>query len=128
MAARIAASGKVYPLDRPAEPDDLVTEEDVKDAAKLSQLLVRILRDIATMKRRFWPRRIDFEDRPVVSGDVMRLNHAFGTRVRWWVVDWKPATPGDVAVFERDAGTDADTLCLAVANSGTVTMRVESAG
>lgn len=128
MAARIAATGKVHQLDRPAEPDELVTEEDVKDPSKLARLLGRMLRDIASVQRRFFPRRVDFEDRTVTSGDVMRLNHGFKARVRYWVVDWRPVTPGDVAAFERNAGTDASTLLLDVGNSGTVTVRVEVAG
>lgn len=128
MAARITSAGRVYQLDRDAEPDEIITEEDAKDAAKLARLLVRVLRDLADIKRRFFPRRIDFEDRAVTSGDVLRLTHGFSGRVRWWVTDWRPTTPGDVPLFERAAGTDADTLAIAVGNSGTATLRVESAG
>jgi hypothetical protein len=128
MAARVDASGRVFQLDRSAEPDEIVTEEDAKDAGKLARILVRVLRDLADIKRRFFPRRIDFEDRAVVSGDVLRLNHGFSARVRYWVVDWRPFTPGDVAVFDRNAGTNAQALLLNVGNSGTVTVRVESAG
>lgn len=128
MPALIPAVGRVRQLDKQTEPDELVTPEDVQDPNKLAQLLVRILRDVAVMKRRFWPRRIDFEDKAVTSGDVMRLNHGFGGRVRYWVVDWRPTTPGDAALFEYDASTDDKTLCVAVGNSGKVTMRVESAG
>lgn len=129
MAARITSAGRVYQLDRAAEPDEIITEEDAKDAPKLARLLVRILRDLADIKRRFFPRRIDFEDRAVTSGDVLRLTHGFGGRVRWWVVEWQPTTPGDVALFERaTSGTNTNTLALAVGNSGTATLRVESAG
>lgn len=128
MAARVSGAGRVYQLDRAAEPDEIITEEDVKDAGKLARLLVRVLRDLADIKRRFFPRRIDFEDRAVVSGDVLRLPHGFGARVRYWVVDWRPTTPGDIPVFDRNAGTNASTLMVNVGNSGTVTVRVESAG
>lgn len=128
MAARIARSGRVYQLDRPAEPTELVSEEDAKDTAKLARLLIRILSDLASIKRRFFPRWVDFEDRDVVSGDVMRLTHDFGGRVRYWVVDWRPATPGDVAAFDRNEDTDEKTLLLNVGNTGMVTMRVEAAG
>jgi hypothetical protein len=127
MPARIDRAGKVHQLDRPAEPDELVTEEDVKDAPKLARILVRILKDIATIKRRFWPRRTDFEDREVTSGDTLRLPHNFNARVRWWVVDWIPTTPGDVPVFERSATTTTRVLALDVGNSGLVSVRVEVA-
>jgi hypothetical protein len=127
MPARIDRAGKVHQLDRPAEPDELVTEEDVKDAPKLARILVRILKDIATIKRRFWPRRTDFEDREVTSGDTLRLPHNFNARVRWWVVDWIPTTPGDIPVFERSATTTTRVLALDVGNSGLVSVRVEVA-
>jgi hypothetical protein len=127
MPARIDRAGKVHQLDRPAEPDELVTEEDVMDAPKLARILVRILKDIATIKRRFWPRRTDFEDREVTSGDTLRLPHNFNARVRWWVVDWIPTTPGDVPVFERSATTTTRVLALDVGNSGLVSVRVEVA-
>jgi hypothetical protein len=127
MPARIDRAGKVHQLDRPAEPDELVTEEDVMDAPKLARILVRILKDIATIKRRFWPRRTDFEDREVTSGDTLRLPHNFNARVRWWVVDWIPTTPGDIPVFERSATTTTRVLALDVGNSGLVSVRVEVA-
>jgi hypothetical protein len=127
MAARIDRAGNVHQLDRAAEPDELVAEEDVADAPKLARIVVRILRDIATLKRRHWPRRIDFEDREVTSGDALRLPHNFRARVRWWLVDWIPSTPGDVPLFERSTDTTTDVLVLDVGNSGTVSVRVEAA-
>jgi hypothetical protein len=128
VSARIAETGTVYQLDRKAEPDEVVTEEDVKDAGKLSRLLMRLLRDVATLTRRFAPKRTDFEDRAVVSGTPLRLPHNFDARVRWWVVDWRPTTPGDVPVFEKSSSTDTRTLVLDVGNSGRVSVRVEVAG
>lgn len=129
MAARVDKAGNVYQLDRPAEPDERVTEEDVQDADKLSRLLMRVLKDVAGIKRRFIPRRIDFEDRAVVAGTPLRLPHGLNARVRWWVVDWIPTSPTDSPVFERNAtDTTVNTLVLDVGNPGTVTIRLEVAG
>lgn len=128
MAARIEASGKVYPLDRPAEPEEIVSEEDAADTGKLARLLMRLLRDAADVRRRFFPRRITFANRVVVSGDTMRLHHKFGVAVEYWPVKWRPATPGDVPVFDYSTDTDANTLVLDVGNSGTVSIRIESGG
>jgi hypothetical protein len=127
MPARIDRAGKVFQLDRPAEPDEIVTEEDARDPAKVARILVRVLKDLATVGRRYWPRRYDFEDRAVTSGDTLRLPHHFDARVRWWVIDWQPTTPGDVPVFERAASTTNKVLALAVGNSGLVSVRVEVA-
>lgn len=128
MKARIDGNGNVYQLDRPAEPDEMVAEEDVKDATKLARLLMRVLRSLATMTRRFEPRQTDFEDKAVTSGDVLMLPHKFDARVRWWVVDWTPTTPGDAALFERSSASTLAVLKLTVGNSGLVTIRVEAAG
>lgn len=128
MSARINSAGKVYQLDRPAEPDERVTEEDLRDAPKLARLLTRLLKDVAVMRRRFQPETLDFEDRAVISGDALRLTHGLNARVRWSIVDWTPTTPGDAALFEKDASTDLKTLVLLVGNSGTVSIRVELAG
>jgi hypothetical protein len=128
VSARVASTGKVYQLDRQATPDEVVTAEDVKDADKLSRMLARLLRDVSDIKRRWWPQSLDFEDQAVVSGTPLRLGHGFGARVRWWVVDWVPTTPGDVAIFEKSSDSDTRTLVLDVGNSGTVSVRVEVAG
>jgi hypothetical protein len=128
VSARITSAGKVYQLDRAAEPEEVVTEADAGDVTKLSKLLMRVLKDVATLKRRFVPRRIDFEDRTVLSGDIMRLDHGFDSRVRWWVVDWDAATPGDIDLFIKQTSTNTKTLVLMASNSGTVTIRVEEAG
>lgn len=128
MAARIEASGRVYQLDRPAEPDEVVTEEDVQDASKLARLLLRILKDLALIRRRFFPRRITFANRAVTAGSQLRLSHKFGTAVEYWVVKWRPASPTDSPVFDYSTDTDADTLVLDVGNAGTVSFRVESGG
>jgi len=128
MASRVDKAGNVFSLDRPSEPDERVTEEDVKDADKLARLLMRLLKDVASIKRRFFPRRVDFEDRAVTSGDALRLPHGFRARVRWWVVDWVPTTPGDVPLFEKSTATDLRTLVLDVGNSGVVSVRIEASG
>lgn len=128
MAVRIDASGKVYQLDRAAEPDEVVSAEDAQDAGKLARLLMRLLKDVADIKRRFFPRRITFANRVVTSGDTLRLHHKFGVAVEYWPVKWRPDTPGDVPMFDFSTDTDADVLVLTVGNSGTVSIRVESGG
>ena len=113
-------------LDRAAEPDELVNESDVQNASWLARRLVVMLKDIATLKRRFWPRRIDFEDRVVDSSMVTqyRFTHNFGGRVRWWPVD----ATGDPPFLARHSASDNNTLVLISNSACTVTIRVEEAG
>lgn len=127
-AARIEEDGKVVQLDRPAVPDEVVTEQDVQDAPKLARMLLRLLKDVATLKRRWWPDRLDYEDIPCVAGETIRLNHGFGGRVRWWQVEWAGTGVGTFGGFEQTADTDANTLVLLVVDNGTASIRVEKAG
>jgi hypothetical protein len=130
MSAIIDPRDRVRQLDRPSEPDENVTEEDAGKPRELVKLLMRMLRDIALLKRRWWPRRIDFEDRAVTgTGTVAyRFTHGFDGRVRWWVVDWLPDNPGDNFQLERVASTDNKTLVLNSNVGGVLTLRVEEAG
>lgn len=129
MAARVSSTGKVYQLDRPAEPEQRVTEEDVQQPSKLARMLMALLKDVADIKRRFFPRRIDFEDVEVdnTGGKKFYFHHNFGGRVRWWPVDVVDLGGGQAALT-RHADSDNDTLVLVSNASARVTIRVESAG
>jgi hypothetical protein len=127
-SARIDASGNVYPLDRKVEPAEVFSEEDAKDPAKLARAVQRLLKAANEAARRFDPKTLDIEDVGVVSGTDLRIEHGFGGRVRWWIADWQPTTPGDAPLFERSTDTDNDALVLEVGNSGTVTVHVREAG
>ncbi len=130
MSAIIPANGaKIRQLDRQAEPDEQVRPEDVKDADKLARTVMRLLRDVARLKRRFWPDYIEHED---VSFDgsgttVYRLPHGFGGRVRWWVVDVYGSAYG-VALVKDEASTDDNTLCLVSNETCIATIRIQRAG
>lgn len=132
LSAVIPNVGPVRQLDGRAQPDEQVTEEQAKDPARIARLLMTILRDVATLKRRFWPRRVDHEDRSVDgSGTTLyRFPHNFGGRVRWWPVDWSGAASGPLLVRydDSDDGTNNDTLVLVSYEAGTLTLRIEEAG
>lgn len=132
-AAKVDSVGKVTNLDGRAETDEVVTEADVQDAKKLSRLLVRLLSTVATLRRQFAPRRIDFEDVPCFTlGTQIALQHNFNGRVRWWVVGWQSG--GGSAYILRElavaapASPDANTLYLQSFTAGTACIRVEEAG
>ncbi len=113
-------------LDRPAATNESVTEKDVAELPKLARLLQRILTDLSDLKRRFWPREIDFEDVSVDNTGTTkyRFEHGFNGRVRWWPVDAETAAPA----LKRHADTDANTLVLVSSATCTVTVRVQEAG
>lgn len=127
-AAKVLASGAVKQLGGRAEPDQQISEADAQDPKKLSRLLTGILKDLAALKRRHAPRSIDFEDVAFTASGTKPLRHAFDGRVRWWVVDWKPASAGVVCALERHASSTSSTLVLYAGNTGTATIRVEEAG
>jgi hypothetical protein len=128
MSAVIKTDGKLRQLDKTAEPPDQVTEEQVQDSKRLSRLLMSMLRDVVTLKRRWWPTFIDFEDVTVdgTGTTKYRFAHRLGKRVRWWPVDWTGATAGPRLVRHTDS--DDRTLVLVSYTAGTLTLRTEEAG
>lgn len=132
FTSRIETDGAVTQVDRPAAPDLVVTEEDVKDAGKLARLVMSIAKDVAALKRRFAPRRMDFEDVTVDSTGTTkyRFEHRFGGRVRWWCVMYRDPSgaSGGTATLRQHADTDKDTLVLVSLVEGVVDVRIEEAG
>lgn len=128
-SARIESDGKVVVLDGAAEPDEVITEADVQDPAKLARYLSRSLKLIAELQRKHTPRRIDFENLSLgVSGAAIQLQHNFGGAVRWWVVDNVIIGP-DTYILQRDEiRTTDDTLVILSYSTGRATIRVEEAG
>ena len=129
-SAKVSSDGKVTQLDGKATANEVFTTEDAQEPEKVARLIGRLLVSVATLRRQWRPRRIDFEDVPLATGGVLvRLQHNFNGRVRWWVVDYQP-TSGSAAPYGlmRDASTDANTLSLTSSTAGTATIRVEEAG
>lgn len=124
-AALIPSKGAARVLDGRAEPDEVVTPEDASDPSKLARLLIRILRELATMRRRWWPRRIAYVD---IDSSVspIRLAHGFGGRVHWWLGDVDDAF--STLIGRNRAASDGNTLVLTSSGSGIVTIYVEEAG
>ncbi len=127
-AARISRDGTVTRLDGRADAEEVITEDDVKEPAKVTRLLSRILSNIAALKRVSAPSRFDFEDVAVsTSGASVTLQHNINGRVRWWVVDWECVTNA-APILRKDAtNTTASTLVLLSYVAGTATIRVEAA-
>lgn len=122
-----AQTGKVRQLDRPAESDERATPDQMKDPDLVSQLFLRILRNVSRLLRRWNPRRLDIEDMllDATGTTLFRFEHKFGGRVRFWVVDWVGASPPNLI---RDAATTKDVLVVTSSSSGYATIRIEEAG
>jgi hypothetical protein len=130
VSANIDSAGNVRQLDLRAEPDAAPTEEQVSNAPKLVRLLAKLIKDVATLRRRFAPRRIDFEGVAVNDNGTIgyRFPHHFGSMVRWWPVSWQSAAGGAAVALDQASDSDNDTLVLVSYAAGTITLRVEEAG
>lgn len=128
-AAKFTSGGEMKRLDRPAEPDVSITEDDVKDPSKLARLVFGLAKDLAQLRRRFAPRRIDFEDIGVddTGTKKFRFEHGFNGQVRWWVVDAVDTGSGG-PILTRHEDTSANVLVLVSLAACLVTVRVEEAG
>ncbi len=143
-SAIVPLTGPARQLDGAAAPDEVVTAEDVADTAKLARLLIRLLSEVASLKRRFFPRRIDIEKR-LTANAYYGFTHGLGTKIRWYVIGWRADSfsanwaltlmeePADITT----AQTTSNTFYLLNAGSpgaganygiGVVTLRFEEAG
>lgn len=127
MSAKVPKNGPTQQLDTRPEPEEQVTEEQVQDPSRLARFLMTLLRDVATLKRRFIPTFIDFEDITVDATGLTRyrFSHNFGGRVRWYVIDWAGGA-GPAMLF--DGTSDDNTLVLVSVSAGIASIRVEKAG
>lgn len=128
MSAIVPAVGPLRTLDQPAEPDEQITPDQVEDTSRMARLLMRIVRDVARLRRRWAPRFIEFEGRVVdaTGTTAYRFAHGFGNaRVRYWVVQWSGAAAHNL---RYSTASDANTLVLTSTSAGTATVRVEEGG
>ncbi len=127
--AKVSSDGTITQLGGRAAPEEVLTEEDAKRPDKVARLLARLLADVAALRRRFSPRRIDYEDVPVLgTGAAVQFQHGFSGRVRWWVVGWQCASSVAPILKEDTDATTSDTLVLNSYVEGTATIRVEEVG
>lgn len=128
MSAVVPLNGNPRQLDRPAEPDERITEEQLKDPSRVARILMALLKEVSTLRRRWNPRVVDHEDRSVdnTGTTLYRFPHNFGARVRWSVIDWSGATAGPRLV--RSSASDSNTLVLVSYTTGVATIRIEEAG
>lgn len=129
-AAYATNSGQVVQLDAKSSPEEVLTPEDAADPEKLSKLLMRALKDIADLKRRWNPRVMYFRDIAVTATATTKVNfeHGFAGRVNWAVYKWDANVAGTPASVEEDPSTDANTLVLVSGAAGIITLRVEESG
>lgn len=137
--AKVLLNGTVKKLDGSAEANQQVTAKDVQDPMNLAKLLTDMLADVARLKRRHYPRRMDFEDLVCFANNDITMRHGFNGRVRWWVVEWASnGTPlvdsaGNTLTIKspmlhKTTASDNNTLVLHSDVAGTATIRVEEAG
>ncbi|MCW5838268.1 MAG: hypothetical protein KIS78_38100 [Labilithrix sp.] len=129
MSAVVRPTGTVQTRDRAREPDVNVTERDVADPAWMVRTLVRLMRDLADLRRRWLPRRLTFRDREVPGDGTtkIRLPHAIRGDVEYTVTRWQSGGAGPPHL-EVHSDTDAHTLVLVSYEAGTATIRIEEAG
>lgn len=125
------AARNMRTLDGKTEPEETITAADVSDSQKLARLLTRVVKALASQRRRFHPRWTVFEDVKVdATGTTKyRLVHNFDGLIRWSVVGWKATAPGaGGSEIDQHVDSDEDTLVIVSARAGTVAIRVEEAG
>jgi hypothetical protein len=139
VSANIDNEGNVSQLDAKPEPDETITEDAVKDPKRLAEFLLRLFRDVSTLKRKWVPSRLDFQDLVVSGTGVSPVNatftHNFAGRVDWWCVSLsqfgsvtEPIIQEAVDSVTGAPLSDENNLVLSFYFSARVTIRVEPAG
>lgn len=129
MSAVVDSAGNVRQLDRKGESGEQVTEEQATNPSRLARALSSLLSDVAKLRSRFYPKRVDFEDHTFEASafaTAHRFAHGFNGRVRWWLVDWTASVAP--AVVRSSSLSDDNTLVLLCNAVGTATVRIEEAG
>lgn len=138
-AAVVRSTGVMRTLGGRAGPTQQLTADDVGDQERLAREVNELRGKAAEQDRKHDPPWIDFEDVLCTSANTITLQHNFGGRVRWWVVDWtSTGTPlvdsrGDtLSVYSpmlvKTSATTTEKLVLQSYVGGTATIRVEKAG
>lgn len=132
MSAIVPAHGPIRQLDTRPEPDEQITEDQAGDVSRLARLLTRLLRDVAELRRRWFPRRIDYEGIVSVGSsgtpETHQFPHSFGGQVRWWIVDCDGVGSVTLPLVMRTNTSDKNTLSLAFYFPGNFAIRIEESG
>ena len=132
MSAATFRSRAVVKLDRPAQPDVQLTEEDAQNPKKISVVVTKLLRDVAGLLRRFAPQERTFEDIAVAGSTgspvSVRLPHGLNGRVRWWIADWSSTSTVAPVFRTNTTNTTKNVLVLSCCTTGTVSIMVRGAG
>ena len=112
-----------------------VQDEEVKDAAKLANILRSTLQRLSDLEARVPAEGIEFEVATTGSFGTpvnISLAHNLNGPVRWWVTCWtRPVSQGvyplAAPALVQDATSDANTLVLQSLNTGRAVIRVEPA-
>jgi hypothetical protein len=133
-AAIVEVSGQIRQLDKPATSEQRTVAKDVQDPETLARLIQQLRDEVATLKRAFAPKRLDF-DRITTTGtsiapETVRFPHGFNGRVRYWPIGWESSGGVALDYIERTdtSGTDASTLVLYVYSAGVLSLRIEEVG
>ncbi len=132
MSANVEADSTIKQLDRKADPDENITEDAVKDSKQLARFLLRLFRDVASLKRRWSPRRLDFRGAistgSLISPARLTFQHNFGGPVVYWLVRLTNPTGADNTLIVEVEGTDENKLVVDVYFPATFTLRIEESG
>jgi len=117
VSAVFPSAGKVRQLDKPTQPDEVVRPEQMGDPTIVARLFGRILQRLASLERRFFPQVLYFEDITVdgTGTTIYSLEHKFGSRVRFSVVDWNGAAAFNL---RKDATSTNKVLVLTSTSAG----------
>jgi hypothetical protein len=126
-AAVVDSAGNITPVGGKVANRQRITAEDVKDPAKLAEILTRIQADTESNTKGQRRPYIVFHDVTITAGSTYQFQHNFTGRVHWWVVEYQVVGGSGLQLQNWTATTTEGTLGLYALVSGIVSIRVEPA-
>lgn len=106
-----------------------VTDTDIKDEARLADLLRSLQRRVSSLEAQMPPEPLEFEVNVGESGAITSVAHNIGGPVRWFVVQWTQvggtAYPLSGPMLVQDATSTSRILALRSYVAGKAIVRVE---
>ncbi len=127
----VTADGVVQKSKRFVGSGGAVQDEDVKNPAKLAEVIRQLQKRVEGLEVVTPPEPIEFEVNVGMGGAITTLYHNFNSPVRWYVVSWSPidatAWPTDHPRLVRSHTSTSQILFLRSYVPGKAIIRVETA-
>lgn len=127
----VSLTGVLQKARRYVSAGGAVQEEEVKNSAKLAEIIRQLQRRVADIEAVTPPEPLEFEVNVGIGGAITTIAHGLRSAVRWYVVQWTQvggaAVPISAPQLVQDSSSTSTVLALRSYVAGKAIVRVETA-